>query len=121
MQLLSDIGGFNGLIIMMIRFIVNNVCLKNTTSQFDTVKRSFPYKRTNISELILKNPNKIQSEDISNIKDKFSRKRFKNIFLIAFFMLLPKILRCKFVNRQLRDEFYLKKGLKKLYKSQDVI
>lgn len=45
MQLLSDIGGFNGIIITLIGFIVNNVCLKNKTSQYDTVKKAFPIKR----------------------------------------------------------------------------
>lgn len=55
MQLLSDIGGLNGIIFTIIGFIVNNVCLKKKTAQYDIAKKAFPVKRSSRSNFVFKN------------------------------------------------------------------
>lgn len=69
----------------------------------------------------MNNPSKIEMENISKIKSQFKHKKFSNNFWMAIISFLPKSLRCKFLKKQLEDEKYLKRGLKLLNKSQDLV
>lgn len=100
MSCFSNIGGFNGVIIMIIGFIVNNLLLKSTVSKYISIKKAFPWERKIESGFHLSNAKRLGNKEIERIKQQYTRKEFNNNFFATLTMVLHETFHCKIKKKQ---------------------